>query len=164
MSLELILDKTLHDLVMVAKVTYDVKPVYVIYGGLTFTPLSLNFLMIWGDDWFTRSYDYFAAPYKFGNRKTVEQDGIVVLGSILSAPVNSGYEDYSFQIVEKVNDEPVTGFAQFVELVDNAEGEFIEFMTNLGNIIILDREEAITANPGILRNYSIQGEDRYLGE
>lgn len=161
-QVELILDKTGHDIVIVAEAAYDVKPEYFIYGGLVFTPLSLDFIKIWGREWYNYSYDYFTQYYLYRNSKTEGKEDIVVLSDVLSAPVNTGYEDYYMEIIEEVNGEPVFSFTQFVELVDNTEGEFIQFRTNLGNIIILDREEAIAANPDILYTYGIQAGDRYL--
>ncbi len=163
-TVELILDQTIHDQVLVAEEVYDVRPEYFIYGGLVFTPLSLNFLKIWGSEWYNQSYDYFTQYYFYNNQKTEEKESIVVLSIVLSSSVNSGYEDFSLEIVDKVNGIPIRSFREFVDLVDNATGEFIEFRTNLGHVIILNRDEVAASSSEIMYTYRIGSEDRYLRE
>ncbi len=74
---------------------------------------------------------------------------------MLPAEVNTGYESLQNEIIETVNGIQVKNFSQFVELLENDSQEFIEFTTNLGNIIVLDRQEAIAANQSIMARYGI---------
>ena len=80
---------------------------------------------------------------------------------MLPAEVNTGYENISNEIIRMVDGTPVRSFSQFVELVDSGTGQFLELTTNLGNIIVLNREEAFAVNDEILDRYGIP-EDRVV--
>ncbi len=77
---------------------------------------------------------------------------------MLTAVVNTGYEDFQSEIITMVDGVPVTSFSQFVEMIDGASGQYLELTTNLGKIIVLDREEAIEFNEEIINRYNIPGD------
>ncbi|MCD4707861.1 MAG: trypsin-like peptidase domain-containing protein [Candidatus Sabulitectum sp.] len=160
-SVEMTLNTTLHDLSVVHNKIYDTPPKYFIFGGAVFMPLSLNYLESWGWDWYLNAVDYLSYPFLFDNWRTEAREEIVVLTFMLPAEVNTGYESLQNEIIETVNEMPVRNFSQFVELVDDGSVQFLELTTNLGNIIVLDREEAIAANGEIMSRYSIY-RDRVL--
>ena len=83
------------------------------------------------------------------------REEIVILTFMLTAGVNAGYENIQNEIIEMIDDVPVSSFSQFVEMVDGGTGQFLELTTNLGNIIVLDREESIAVNDEILARYGI---------
>ncbi len=161
LSVEMTLNTTLHDLTVVPNKIYDTPPEYHIFGGIVFMPLSLNYLESWGYDWYLNAVDYLTYPFLFDNWRTESREEIVVLTFILPAEVNTGYESLQNEIVATVNGVEIVSFSQFVQLVDSETDTFIEFTTSLGSVIILDREEAIAANRGILARYGIT-RDRLL--
>lgn len=118
-------------------------------------PLTLNYLESWGSDWRLHTIDYLSHPLLFNNWRTEEREEIVILTFMLPAEVNAGYESINYEIIETVDGTRVKSFSQFVETLDSGTDPFLELTTNLGNIIILDREKAVAANGEIMARYSI---------
>jgi len=154
-TVEITLSSTLNDLILVSDKIYDIPPEYFIFGGVVFLPLTLNYLEEWGRDWHLNTVDYLSYPFLFDNWQTEDREEIVILSFMLPAEVNTGYEGINYEIVEAVNGTSVRSFSQFVEMVDGGTDTFLELTTNLGNIIILDRAEAIAAEEEIMNRYSI---------
>lgn len=154
-TVEISLSTTFHDLTMVSYKIYDTPPEYFIFGGAVFMPLTLNYLESWGRDWRQYTIDYLSYPLLFDNWSTEEREEIVILTFMLPAEVNTGYESIQNEIIETVDGTRVRSFSQFVEMVDNGTDPFLELTTNLGNIIVLDREKAIAVNGEILSRYGI---------
>ena len=154
-TVEITLSTTIHDLMVVSGKIYDTPPEYFIFGGAVFMPLTLNYLEEWGSDWRLYAIEYLTYPFLFDNWRTEDREEIVIHTYMLPAEVNTGYENFYNEIIRMVDGTPVRSFSQFVELVDSGTGQFLELTTNLGNIIILDREKAITVNDEILDRYGI---------
>ena len=154
-TVEMTLRTTLNDLAVISNKIYDTPPEYFIFGGAVFMPLTLNYLESWGSEWYLNVYDYLSYPFMFDNWRTEDREEIVVLTFMLPAEVNTGYESLQNEIIETVDGTPVRNFSQFVELVDDGSAQFLELTTNLGNIIVLNREEAIEANDEIMARYGI---------
>jgi len=161
LRVEITLNTTLEELTVVPDKIYDMSPEYFIFGGAVFMPLTLNYLESWGRDWYLNAVDYLSHPFLFDNWRTESREEIVVLTFMLPAEVNAGYESLQNEIIESVDGALVTSFSQFVELVENGTGPYLEMTTNLGNIIVLNREQALVANSEIMAVYGIP-EDRYL--
>ena len=155
LTVDIELRSTLCELTLVPNKIYDIPPEYFIFGGAVFMPLTLNYLEEWGSDWHLYSYDFLTYPFLFDNWRTENRDEIIVLTFMLTDEVNASYESIQSEIIEMVNDTPVRDFAQFVEMVDSSTGRFVEFTSNLGNIVILDREKALAANDAIMIRYGI---------
>ena len=84
---------------------YDVLPKYYIYGGLVFTPLSLDYLKTLGSDW-TESAGR-ELIYELVYRHLEDPKGWrpepVVLASILNHPVNANFTTRGQAMVDKIN-------------------------------------------------------------
>jgi S1-C subfamily serine protease len=158
---EMTLTATLHDLAIVQAKIYDTPPEYFIFGGAVFMPLSVNYLESWGSEWYLNAVDYLTYPYLYDNWRSESTQELVVLTYMLPAEVNTGYEDLQNELVTTVNGDSVNCFSQFVELVDGNSDPFLELTTNLGSVIVLDREQAIAANREIMDRYGIT-RDRFL--
>lgn len=154
-TVEVTLSATVHDLTLVSDKIYDIPPEYFIFGGIVFLPLTLNYLEEWGRDWHLNTVDYLSYPLLFDNWRTADREEIVVLSFMLPAEVNTGYEGISCEIIETVDGIPIRSFSQFVEIVDSGTDRFLELITSLGNIVILNREEAVAASDEIMTRYSI---------
>ncbi len=158
---EMTLTSTLRDLAIVQPKFYDTPPEYFIFGGAVFMPLSLNYLESWGSEWYLNALDYLTYPYLYNNWRSETTRELVVLTYMLPAEVNAGYEDLQNELITTVNGESVVSFSQFVELVDGNSNQFLELTTNLGSVIVLDREQAIATNREIMDRYGIIS-DRFL--
>lgn len=154
-TVEMTLDETFEDLCLVPHKEYDQLPQYYIYGGIVFEPLSLNYLESWGSEWYNNALDYLSMPYRYNNWRTEDRNRIIVITYVLPSEVNTGYQSIRNEIVSSVNGEPVTGFEHLIRLLEDAQGDFITIRTNLGNMIIMDRLEAVSSNEEILVRYGI---------
>ena len=140
---------------LIPRVRYDIRPTYFIYGGLLFVPLTQNYLMAWGDDWYETAPKSLVALYRDG-RATFPNEEIVVLSKVLPAEVNSGYHDYhDFRIVS-VNGKKVKNLKDLVEKVDQGKhSPFVEFQSAQGIQITLDRKKVKAAEKRIFEVYSV---------
>lgn len=91
---------------------YDRAPKFILLGGLLFQELSRQYLREWGNNW---QKD---APLKFvyfdryqSELFSPDRGRIVIISHILSAPSTIGYDQLSYLIVDKVNDQPIKGIA-----------------------------------------------------
>lgn len=155
MTLDMNLFATFDELCLVPHRIYDRPPEYFIYGGLVFMPLTLNYLETWGSDWYNHAMEYLTSIYFYHNHRTPERSSVPIMTYVLPAEVNSGYQDLHHEIIEIVDGAQVSGFHHMVELLEAAEGEFVEIRTNLGNLIVLNRREAMESQEEIFRRYGI---------
>lgn len=140
----------------------DREPEYFIIGGLVFQPLSVPYLESWGADWNRK------APFRFSyatrEEATPEEPSLVVLSIILPDPLNLGYQDSRYLILDKFNGKPVRRLEDLVaakaephngfHLIEFREGESLSRM-------ILNAAETDPATSRVLERYGIQ-KDRML--
>ena len=157
-SVDMVLDATVHDLSIVSTKIYDIPPEYMVFGGVLFMPLTINYLETWGSEWYLNAPDYLTYPYLFSNWRTEETEEIVVLAYLLPSDVNTGYENLRNEAIVEVNGNPVVNFEEFVDLVEGSEGEFVRFRTNLGKVMVLDRSSAIEANSTVMARYGVRND------
>ena len=139
---------------LVSTCEYDVMPSYYIFGGLLFTPLSLNYLQTWDQNW------WYASPvelrYHFiQDIITPDRRQIVVLQAVLADAVNVGYHREENLVVTRVNGQPLRDLADLIAKIEGADGAFIVVETEEGKKVVLRKEAALAANPGILERYRI---------
>ena len=79
---------------------YDVKPRYVVYGGLVFQPLSLDLIDAYAptDVRIRHYFDYFVIEQIY-----LEHPEVVILTNILPDPTNTYLSAYRASIVDEVN-------------------------------------------------------------
>ena len=84
--------------------SYDVRPRFVLYGGLMFEPLSRDFLEAFGvDDLRVRYfYDSYVSRALF-----VKHPEVIILANVLHDPVNAYLDEFKNGIVDTVNGKPV---------------------------------------------------------
>ncbi len=83
---------------------------------------------------------------------------LVVVTKLLTHATARGYRSVPyFFTVKSINDQEVTGFAQMIELLRDATGEFVEiqFHDTIADIIVLDREKVLDATETILEDNGI---------
>lgn len=115
---------------------FEKKPRYIIFGGLTFTPLTRNYLNSIGRE----ENEIKMLFYK--KEKTQEQNEIVVwTQAIFPHKINRGYYSGA-ETVTKVNGVKVKNFNHFVELLDNSRDEFTVIDCLEKKRIVLKTKEA----------------------
>ena len=137
------------------------KPLYYIYGGIVFQPLSQNYLYEYGRGNWLQSAPVELLNYSLNREQDVVGREVVILSQVLADEVNIGYHELGDNVVKSVNGTKVENFSQFVDLVERAEGKYVTIIVNLGTKIILERELMQKSTPRILKKYSISS-DRNL--
>ena len=133
--------------------TVDATPSYYIVGGLVFLPLSVPFLEHgYGASW--RKVTPVKLQALLAEYRTHPDEEVVLLFQILSAELNYGYKGTSLWVTH-FNGQKVRKLAQMAALVESASGEFLEWDTDDGSCIVLDRAEAMAQGGTILAQHAI---------
>ena len=134
---------------------YDVKPTYFIYGGLIFIPLTQNYLMSWGEDWYNAAPKNLVALYQYGQPSVLGEEA-VILSKVLPSEVNNGYHEFRDLRIIAVNGSKILNLRELIRAVEQpSKKSNIEFQSDLGMKIVLDRKRVKSAQAGILRTYSV---------
>jgi S1-C subfamily serine protease len=133
---------------------FDTPPRYLIYGGLVFTPLTVNLLQEWGPEWVKRSpppwMSLARSGYRDGKRKEV-----VALRGVLAHRVNAGYHRLDNETVTAVNGRPIAAMDDLTEALAMGEGEYTVIETEEKTRIVIRHDEAVAAMPEILTRYGV---------
>jgi S1-C subfamily serine protease len=138
---------------------FDVKPQYYVYAGLTFTPLSRNYLQTFGRNWLTDIP--FTLRYLFHNSLQLNTDPnlkeFVVLSEILPDEINTWCNPFMSKVVEQVNGRKIYSIADIKEALKTTPTEGCHLFKFLGDDIqlILDADQAAQKHNAILEKYQV---------
>ncbi|MBV1870870.1 MAG: trypsin-like peptidase domain-containing protein [Gammaproteobacteria bacterium] len=139
---------------------YGISPNYYIFGGLVFSPLTVNYMKTWGDEWFVDSPIEYLYLYKNGLWENKLQEHICLI-KVLPHTINAGYHDKSDLIIEAVNGMPIINLEHMISLIESSAKGLIEFRIMNRGTIVIDRNAAIDTHNDILTEYAIP-KDRSL--
>lgn len=134
---------------------YDVKPRFVLFGGLLFQPLSRDFLEVYGiDDLRVRYfYDSFVDRDIF-----LKHPEVIVLSQVLPDPSDTYVEEYRNSIVDEVNGHSIKRLddlaAAFAEVTDY----YVIKCIGQGRPIVLERAAVEAARARIKKAYNVVSE------
>jgi len=142
---------------------HDTPPRYFVYGGLVFTPLSLDYLKTFGRNWsdaasseliYNLMYRRFESP---GSSRPEP----IVLTQVLQHPANANFRVPGRALVDRINGIQVDRLEDVIRALESAKGtqHVFEFMPK-NTLECLSREEAEKANADILKTYSIMKDRR----
>lgn len=150
------LPKADYNVEVVPKQVFDREPEYALMGGLLFQPLTGPLLNAWGADWQRK------APFRLTHlskqKATPKMPSAVILSAILPDPVNVGYQDARYLIVDSVNGRKVFNMAQLVEAAKHPVDGYHEIVFQKGESlrrIILDAKESAIADRRTQERYQI---------
>ena len=133
---------------------FDQRPSYVIYGGLVFTTLTMNYLREWGRNWYRKAPGrlmYYADnPYP-----TKERSEIVVMRNALAHDVNAGYHNFYNKVVARVNGEDIGSMEELKTALDKSNDKYTTIEFEQGEKIVLENAAVKTAEPEIMERYGI---------
>jgi S1-C subfamily serine protease len=142
---------------------YDVLPHYYIYGGLVFTPLSLDYLKTFGQDWTDSAgreliYELYYRHIEDPKHWRPEP---VVLASILDHSVNANFTTRGQAMVDKINGMPIERLSDVPKAFAATTGPdaIIEFLPD-HHFEVIRKDDAEKANPDILSTYSVPAQSR----
>ena len=142
---------------LVPRAVFDQEPEYFIMGGLVFQPLTVPYLQSWGSDWNRKAP--FRLSYAARETATPEEPSYIILSLIMPDPVNIGYQDARYLIIDKLNGRKVRTLQDLIaakevpkdgfHLLEFREGDSLQRM-------ILDAGETDAATERVLQRYGIQ--------
>ena len=141
------------------RLSYDVHPQYLIFGGLVFTPLNRNYIQT-GPVSPALIYEHL---FRHAEKPDTQREQVVVIIRSLPSPVNAGYTDLKNFVVNRVNGITVHSLAHLKATLERLKEEKVNFYAfdSIWNptLIILDRMLVNKEHERILQRYGIpQGE------
>jgi len=137
---------------------YDVPPRYVVYAGLTFVPVTRNYLEVWGSSWLADMPFYLRYLFFDSERLNTdcERKEYVVLSEILPDEVNSYSSGFEDQVVDSVNGTPIRRLSDLPQALTSRDTGFlvIKFM-GMERPLVLDAEKAEVAQHRTLEKYNV---------
>jgi hypothetical protein len=142
---------------------YDVLPRYFVYGGMVFTPLSLDYLKTFGRNWSDAAnaeivYDLY---YRRNESPDTTRPEPIVLASTLAHQVNANFKIQSRALVDKINGIRIERLEDVIRAFETVKNDqhIVEFLPH-DAFECLDRVEADQANAEILKIYRIPNDRR----
>ena len=116
--------------------SYDMRPRYVLYGGLLFQPLSLDMLEAYrtSDLRLRHFFEYFMLEQIY-----LDHPDVIVLSNILPDPINSYLAPYRGGIVDEVNGKKIRTLDELAEAFAQAPSDWSIRMIGDGPPLVLDR-------------------------
>jgi hypothetical protein len=103
---------------------YDRSPTYLIFAGLVFQPLTLDYI-----DLYEEPPNDMANYYLYQNVRTPDRHQVIVIGQVLAVRLNRGYHDAEGLIVKTVDGRIPRDMGHLAELIDKAEGPTLDIVT-----------------------------------
>jgi S1-C subfamily serine protease len=142
---------------------YDVAPHYYIYGGLVFTPLSLDYLKTFGQDWSDAAGRdlIYELVYRHIEDPKHWRPEPVVLASILDHSVNANFTTRGQAMVDKINGIRIEKMSDVPKAFAATTGPdaIIEFLPD-HHFEVIRKDDAEKANPDILETYRVPAQSR----
>ncbi|HWV99533.1 MAG TPA: trypsin-like peptidase domain-containing protein [Candidatus Acidoferrum sp.] len=143
---------------------YDTLPRYLVYGGLVFTPLSLDYLRTLGRAAPTEGPAgelYYELYYRRYESPATARPEPIVLASVLPDAVNANVAVRGRALVDNINGIKINKLEDAARAFENGTNAYdrIEF-TSHGSFECLDRAEVGKAASRILANYRIASDRR----
>jgi S1-C subfamily serine protease len=132
--------------------SYDVRPRYVLYGGLLFQPLNLDMLEAYrtADLRVRHFFEYFVIDQLY-----LQHPDVIVLSNILPDPINTYLAPYRGGIVDEVNGKKIRTLDELAEAFANAPERLVIRMIGDGPPLVLDRSKVEAARERILTRYNV---------
>jgi hypothetical protein len=142
---------------------YNTMPRYFVYGGLVFTPLSLDYMKTFGRNWADAAnaelvYELYYRRHESAAEPRAEP---IVMASLLADSVNANFTIRGPALVDKINGVRIEKLEDAIKAIESATNtqHIVEFMPHR-TIECLDRAEAEKANARILKTYGVPNDRR----
>jgi S1-C subfamily serine protease len=131
---------------------YDVRPRYVLYGGLLFQPLNLDMLEAYrtADLRVRHFFEYFVLDQLY-----VQHPDVIVLTNILPDPINTYLTPYRGGIVDDINGKKIRTLDELAKAFAESPDRLVIRMIGDGPPLVLDRKQVETARERIMTRYNV---------
>jgi S1-C subfamily serine protease len=134
---------------------YDVRPRFVLFGGLLFQPLSRDFLEVYGiDDLRVRYfYDSFVSRQIF-----LKHPEVIILSQVLPDPINAYVADYKNALIDEVNGKPIKRLEDLAAAFAEPADYYVIKCIGEGRPLVLERAQVESARTRIKTAYNVVSE------
>ncbi|MFL6527648.1 MAG: trypsin-like peptidase domain-containing protein [Chthoniobacterales bacterium] len=134
---------------------YDVRPRYIVYGGLLFQPLSLDMKEAYqiSDPRLVHFFDFFVSDEIY-----LEHPEVIVLTNILADPINTYLTPYRGSIVDEVNGKKIKTLKDLAAAFAEPADQFVVQMIGEGPPLVLNRAAVEAARERIKTRYNVLAE------
>jgi S1-C subfamily serine protease len=131
---------------------YDVRPRYVLYGGLLFQPLNLDMLEAYrtADLRVRHFFEYFVLDQLY-----LQHPDVIVLSNILPDPINTYLAPYRGGIVDEVNGKKIRTLDELAKAFAESPDRLVIRMIGDGPPLVLDRKQVEAARERIMTRYNV---------
>jgi len=131
---------------------YDVRPRYVVYGGLLFQPLNLDLVDAYQptDLRIRHFFDYFVLEQIY-----LEHPDVIVLTNILPDPINTYLAAYRGGIVDEINGKKIRVLEELAKTFSETPDRFVVKMIGEGPPLVLDPKQVEAARERIKTRYNV---------
>ena len=131
---------------------YDVRPRYVLYGGLLFQPLNLDMLEAYrtADLRVRHFFEYFVLDQLY-----VQHPDVIVLTNILPDPINTYLAPYRGGIVDEINGKKIRTLDELAKAFAESPDRLVIRMIGDGPPLVLDRKQVEAARERIMTRYNV---------
>ena len=131
---------------------YDVRPRYVVYGGLLFQPLSLDLLEAYQpqDLRLRHFFDFYVIDQIY-----LEHPDVIVLTNILPDPINTYLAPYRGGIVDQINGKKIHSLEELSQTFAEPADRFVIDMIGDGPPLVLDPKQVEAARDRIKTRYNV---------
>jgi len=135
--------------------SYDVRPRYVLYGGLLFQPLNLDMLEAYrtSDLRLRHFFEYFTVEQIY-----LQHPDVIVLSNILPDPINTYLAPYRGAIVDEVNGKKIRTLDELAQAFAQGPNQLVIRMIGDGPPLVLDRNKVESARERIKTRYNVAKE------
>mgnify|MGYP003871855181 CR=1 FL=1 len=162
-EIEVQLPLKVYDRDLAAGNQFDVLPRYFVYGGLVFTPLSLDYLKTFGRNWSDEAGAELVYELFYRRQETPKEarPEPVVMAALLADPVNANFNVRGRVLVDKINGRKIDRLEDVARAFESRkEGQHtLEFLPK-GSFECLDVAETEKANAAILKTYGVPKDRR----
>src|SRR5947208_4696822 len=126
--------------------SYDVRPRYVLYGGLLFQPLNLDLLEAYRptDLRLRHFFEYFVLEQLY-----LQHPDVIVLTNILPDPINTYLTPYRGGIVDEINGKKIRTLDELASALAETPDRFVIRMIGDGPPLVLDPKKIEAARERI---------------
>ena len=134
---------------------YDIRPRYVLYGGLLFQPVNLDLLEAYQptDLRIRHFFDYYVIEQLY-----LEHPDVILLTNILPDPTNTYLAPYRGSIVDEVNGKKIRTLDDLAKALSETPEHFVIRMIGDGPPLVVDRQKAEGARDRIKTRYNVMVE------
>ncbi len=134
---------------------YDVKPRYVLFGGLVFQPLNQDFVNA-AELKNSRTRYYF--NHFLENNLYQERPEIVVLSNVLSDPVNAYADEFYQSIVDRINGAKIRSLDDVAAAVAKPADTYVIEFLGAARPLVLEAKAVAAARDRIRTRYGVRQE------